>query len=322
MHWLQSERGHLSRPSVKEILAYRKYVDAHMHTLYEQQQQAAIHTLVELGLQHEQQHQELLLMDIKYILANNPSFPVYSTAVLPNSEQPGNIWLEHNEGVFEIGHDANGFAYDNERPKHKCYIYPFKCRNSLISNGEFLEFIKAGGYQNPLFWLSKGYNFIQSQQVSQPLYWVKIDDDYYEYTLHGLQPLDMNAPVAHVSYFEADAFARWHGHRLPTEAELELATALSQYTEDDYGTNYHPFDSNRTSGQTWCWTASHYSPYPGFSPFSGVIEEYNGKFMCNQFVLRGGCVATPPGHWRNTYRNFYEPHQRWMFSGIRLASDC
>ncbi len=324
VHWLQSERGNLSRPTVSEVLAYRHYIDEQMLALLKKKtDDLSLKQVLELGLHHEQQHQELLLMDIKYILGINPQLPAYTDAPLPKGEKIQPAWFEHPEGIIETGYDGNGFAYDNEKPKHKSYIYPFRLSQNLVSNGEYLEFIEDGGYSNPALWLSKGYDFINENNITQPLYWSRQDDTLFEFTLHGNLPLDPELPVAHISYFEADAYAKWKACRLPTEQEMEVfhqTTIAEQGTTPPSGL-FHPNNTHASSDQLWCWTSSHYSAYPGFSPFSGMAEEYNGKFMCNQFVLRGSCIATPPGHWRTSYRNFYEPHQRWMFSGIRLARD-
>ncbi len=322
-HWVQSERGELSRPTVKHILEYRERInDMVVELLQQHQVNEEIDRIVELGLHHEQQHQELLLMDIKYILGVNPLLPGYSNQSLPESPKPDTSWLEFDEGLYEIGYAGAGFAYDNEQPSHKSYVYPFKVSRALVSNADYLEFIMAGGYSTPEYWLSKGYDFINQHNITKPLYWQQIDNDWYEYTLYGMGALQLHAPVCHISYFEAHAYASWRGLRLPTEQEAEIAlNAISQDPDESYSL-LHPVDCNAGHNQTWFWTNSHYSPYPGYEAFAGPLQEYNGKFMCNQFVLRGGCVATPAGHYRNSYRNFYEPHQRWMFSGIRLAGDA
>ena len=259
-------------------------------------------------------------MDIKYILGTNPSTPAYTRQPVPPSPVPGKGWRAFSEGIYEIGHGSNSFAYDNEKPRHKTYLYPFAICESLVSNGDYLEFMEDSGYERPEFWLSKGYDFINDNQVSAPLYWSKQDGEWHEYSLYGLHALDLNAPVTHISYFEASAFAAWKGLRLPTEQEFEVALSDKAIPADQSTPALQPINANAGS-QVWCWTSSHYSPYPGYRTFDGPLQEYNGKFMCNQFVLRGGCVATPHGHLRQTYRNFYEPHQRWMFSGVRLAQD-
>ncbi|MFG1593684.1 ergothioneine biosynthesis protein EgtB [Halobacteriovorax sp. CON-3] len=302
-HWKQEKRGLLSRPTVQEVLSYRNHVDTAMLTLLETTMEPErIEFLLEVGLNHEQQHQELLLMDIKHILSSSPLTPVYSEKRVEAFSAGSLKWRHFKEGVYELGNSDSGFAYDNERPCHKKYINSFAIRESYISNGEYLEFINSGGYQSFQYWLSDGWDWINEEKICSPLYWRLIEGEWYEFTLHGLVPLDMYAPVTHVSLYEAQAFAKWSGQRLPTEFELELAL----------GDKKLPL---------WCWTSSHYSPYPSYESYMGALGEYNSKFMCNQFVLRGGCFATPDEHYRNTYRNFYRAHQRWMFSGIRVAKD-
>lgn len=302
-HWLQAERGQLSRPTVSEIKNYRQYVEDFIEKLLNMgTQNEKVLFLLELGIHHEQQHQELLLMDIKYILGTNIELPTYRETELAKASKLKVEWFSIDEGVYEIGHKDKGFSYDNELPCHKSYLQKSEIRTGLITNGEYLEFIESRGYEKAELWLSLGWDWVNDNDVKAPLYWIKKDEKYFEFTLNGIRELDLNAPVAHISYFEADAFSRWSGHRLPTEQELEIFESKSQI-----------------KGELWCWTSSHYSPYPGFKNFEGAIGEYNGKFMCNQFVLRGGCSATPKNHYRETYRNFYPPHERWMFSGIRIA---
>jgi len=322
-HWIQSERGQLSRPTVREVLAYRQCVDAElMKFLTQSNPDSEIAFLIETGLNHEQQHQELLLMDIKYILGTNPIQAVYSATTLEKTPRTPNSWESFTEGIYKTGFKGDGFAYDNERPNHKVYLQAFKVRKNLVTNGEYLKFIEDSGYQNPLFWLSKGWDWVKENAITAPLYWQNKGNDWVEFTLHGPQPLDLNAPLAHISYFEADAYANWAGCRLPTEQESELfLREFAQEKRPETRPIYHPTQADSIDNQVWWWTQSHYSPYPGFKKFDGEIGEYNGKFMCNQFVLKGGCVATPKGHHRNTYRNFYQPHQRWMFSGLRLGQD-
>lgn len=305
-HWLQGQRGTLSRPTVEEVFTYRKLVEEQIISfLKNSDPNSQIDFLLEAGIHHEQQHQELLLMDIKYILATNPIPVTYSALPLPPSTSKQVDWVSFNEGIYEIGHSNTDFAYDNESPQHKFYLYPFALRTSTVTNGEYLEFIQDKGYTRPDLWLSEGWDWINKSCTTHPLYWKKENDSWFEFTLHGIVPLDLNRPVSHISYFEADAFANWAKHRLPTEQELE--TYLRH--------------TNHNTNEVWCWTRSQYSSYPRSKTFDGVLSEYNGKFMCNQFVLRGGCVATPKGHYRHSYRNFYQPQQRWMFSGIRLAKD-
>ena len=324
-HWLQQERGWLSRPTVEEIKQYRSYVDEAMLELLSQQDLPdEFDSLLEVGINHEQQHQELLLMDIKYIYASNPLFPVYADSELPTQRLCTQSWKSFDEGVYLVGHSDNSFAFDNEKPQHKTYIYPFSIAENLISNGEYLEFIEAQGYTESRYWLSQGWDWVNQKQIRHPLYWFEDCGKWYEYTLYGVVPLDLSAPVCHISYFEADAYASWRGYRLPTEFEIELyLSSIEQIGSEciDNEIYHHPVSFQNSRSQLWCWTSSQYTAYPRYQAYSGILEEYNGKFMCNQFVLRGGCVATPTGHYRTTYRNFYQPQQRWMFSGIKLAKD-
>ncbi|MTI63527.1 ergothioneine biosynthesis protein EgtB [Methylophaga sp.] len=318
-HWLQSERGQLSRPTVDEIYNYRRTVDkCLLHLLDEEISNSEMLEVLELGLNHEQQHQELLLMDIKRILATNLSMPAYTEAHW-SAPEVAEHWTEFPEGIYEIGHEGDSFAYDNETPRHKQYLHRFSLRDNTVSCGEFIEFIDAGGYSNPGLWLSQGWDWVRHNQITAPFYWFKKDGIWHQYTLHGVKPVPAHEPVVHVSYFEADAFARWKGCRLPVEAELELWLEEQPEMLSPRTALLHPNRAEQAINQVWYWTASHYSPYPGYQPYSGMLGEYNGKFMCNQFVLRGGCVATPAGHYRASYRNFYQPEQRWMFSGIKLA---
>lgn len=321
-HSLQSERGHLSRPTVTEILAYRTAVDDRLLALIDQEHgNKELFAALELGLHHEQQHQELLLMDIKRILGTNSTLPAYSEAhwLAPAVAA---TWTNFAAGLFEIGHAGSTFAYDNEYPRHKQYLHDFAIRDNSVSCAEFIEFIDAGGYTNPTLWLSQGWDWVQQNGIRAPLYWFSRNAAWHHYTLHGVRPVAEHEPVVHISYFEADAFARWKGYRLPIEAELELWLTEQPESEVSPPGVLHPNRTDHASNQVWYWTASHYSPYPGYQPYEGMLGEYNGKFMCNQFVLRGGCVATPAGHYRPSYRNFYLPEQRWMFSGIKLAKDC
>jgi ergothioneine biosynthesis protein EgtB len=308
-HWLQGERGHLSRPTVKQTFEYRLFVnESIIRFLNSGNVDPEAIFLLELGINHEQQHQELLLMDIKYILGLNPLFPVYDKNISKATIAINKTWENFAEGIYEVGHQGSSFSYDNEGPKHKTYIHPFEISNKLISNGEYLAFIEDEGYSNPKFWLSEGWEWLKESKTSCPLYWSLKDKSWYEFTLHGLRPLDLDEPVVHISYFEASAFAKWSDGRLPTEYEMEV------YLNKDEEILSH-------AGQAWCWTSSQYSPYPGYKEYSGAIGEYNGKFMCNQFVLKGGSNFTPQEHYRNTYRNFYQAHERWMLSGVRLAKD-
>lgn len=326
-HTRQSERGHLSRPTVSEIMQYRACVDAQMveymaqHTLTDE-----FIALLEIGLHHEQQHQELLYMDILTIFNSNSVQVQYSQAALPPSPPPVNSWTSFAEGIYEIGHDDTGldgqtFSYDNERPRHKHYQYGFALRDSVVTNGDFLAFMAADGYRQAQYWLSQGWDWVSQQQLQCPLYWRQLDGAWYEYTLHGLLPLDLNRPLVHISYFEADAFANWQQCRLPTEHELEIFLAAAPVPTAPVADVFHPYNANAAAGQVWCWTRSQYAAYPRYQAFDGLLNEYNAKFMCNQFVLRGGCIVTPADHYRPSYRNFYLAQQQWMFSGIRLAQD-
>jgi ergothioneine biosynthesis protein EgtB len=320
-------RGILSRPTVEEVYCYRAYVDQAMQEVLSD---PTLESLLILGLHHEQQHQELLVTDIKHILASNPLKPVYQTKKESNS--PSHVekrWLDYPGGIFHIGYQGSEFCFDNELPLHQVYLQDYWLAPQLVTNGEYLEFIEAGGYTKPEYWLSEGWGILQSQQWNAPLYWEKMDGSWWIMTLHGLCPLIENEPVCHVSYFEADAFARWAGKRLPTEAEWEVAAGSvplqGNLLEQGY---FHPMPASGSTrpdqlyGDVWEWTQSAYLPYPGFEPASGAVGEYNGKFMCNQMVLRGGSCATPASHLRPSYRNFFPPAARWQFTGIRLASLC
>ncbi|MBC7659897.1 MAG: ergothioneine biosynthesis protein EgtB [Chitinophagaceae bacterium] len=318
-HWAQGHRGSLSRPTVRDIGAYRTYVDEHLLSLCERNADPALGFLLELGIQHEQQHQELILMDLKYILSLNPCRPVYAASDLPYPTKHQASWIEFQEGLYEIGAASEGFSFDNERSRHKSYLYPFAIADSLVTNGEYLQFLTNGGYSQPEYWLSQGWDWVQAERIDKPLYWSQMDGKWFEYSLHGLIPLEPDFPLVHISYFEADAFSRWRSKRLPSEQEMEVY--LRQTSERSNDLYFHPTDAGAPKREVWCWTKSQYSAYPRFKEFSGPLQEYNGKFMCNQFVLRGGCFGMPEGHYRDTYRNFYLAHQRWMFSGIRLAKD-
>ena len=340
------KRGVLSRPTVKEVYSYREHVDEGMTRLLDEAGPntfARIAPLVELGIHHEQQHQELLVTDIKHILAQNPLRPAYhsshDSAYQTNrskSESSGSgrsssakKWISYPGGVTEIGHDGDGFAYDNESPRHKVYLEPFRLASRPVSNGEYLEFIEAGGYSNPQQWLSDGWAVILEEGRQAPLYWELNGGDPRQMTLWGMRPLDVNEPVCHLSYYEASAYAAWRGKRLPTEWEWEAAAVDASREGNflDQG-RLHPEPAAADAegpaqmfGDVWEWTQSAYSPYPGFRAAEGAVGEYNGKFMCNQFVLRGGSCATPQDHIRATYRNFFPPDARWQFTGLRLADD-
>ncbi|HEY9626193.1 MAG TPA: ergothioneine biosynthesis protein EgtB [Coleofasciculaceae cyanobacterium] len=323
------QRGLLARPTVKEVYQYRAYVDEAMQTLWKERgDRADVAALMELGLHHEQQHQELLLTDIKHIFAINPLRPAYRTD-LPPAASPAIItdrWLDYPGGLSAIGYEGQDFAFDNESPRHPTYLQDFWLAARLVTNGEYLEFIEAGGYSKPEYWLSEGWAMLQTQSVQAPLYWEEIDGNWWVMTLGGFVPLNPHEPVCHVSFYEADAYARWAGKRLPTEAEWEVAAAqVSLQGNLLESGRLHPCAAIGTTrpdqlfGDVWEWTQSAYLPYPGFQPATGAIGEYNGKFMCNQMVLRGGSCATPSDHIRATYRNFFPPSTRWQFSGIRLA---
>lgn len=298
---LRPNRGNMSRPTVDEIRDYRQYVDEHMRQLIPQLSKESLQ-LLELGLNHEQQHQELMLTDIKYVLGHNPLFPSYDEQFeeTPNRKiEEGFIFIE--DGVYEVGFEGEGFHFDNEKERHNVYVNQFEIRKNLVTNAEYKEFVEAGAYQNPKYWHSDAWAWIKENNITQPLHWHQIDNKWHRYALAGLQLLDGGEPVTHVNFYEAAAFAEWSGMRLPTEFEWEVASDQFVW------------------GQRWEHTNSAYLPYPGFLKPEGAIGEYNGKFMVNQMVLRGSSVATPIGHERKTYRNFFHPHLQWQFSGIRLC---
>lgn len=333
----RAQRGLLTRPSTDEVLAYRHNVDARMGALLAQSgdsdfsQESA--GLVELGLQHEQQHQELMMTDVKHLLSMNPLLPSYLPTCFNGADIQGAsalplIWLPFDAGVVEIGHPGadhpgDRFYFDNETPRHRQFVEQFSLASRLVTNAEFAAFVDDGAYQNPALWLSEGWDWVRSLGLSQPLYWQRIDGSvWHEFTLHGLQPLDSQGPAIHLSYFEADAYARWSDARLPTEFEWEMAAAAASAPTD--AVRMHPRPSKQAGlsqlfGVAWQWTASSYAPYPGYVTPPGAIGEYNGKFMINQYVLRGSSCVTPVGHARVTYRNFFPASARWQFSGIRLA---
>jgi len=299
---IRTDRGNLSRPSVEEIYEYRKYVDSAMERLLTCQADDVLQDTLLLGLNHEQQHQELLWTDIKYILGHNPLFPSLSNKDLDEGVSAGaGVFVTFPAGIYEIGYEGDGFCFDNEKARHKVYLNDLEISTSLVTNEEYIAFIKAGGYENFTYWHAEGWDWVKNNHIRAPLYWHFIEGKWHCYTLAGLRPLDPKAPVCHISYYEAIAYAAWKGLRLPTEWEWEAASGQFNW------------------GKRWEWTESAYLPYPGFKKAAGAIGEYNGKFMVNQMVLRGASVATPAHHSRKTYRNFFQPHLRWQFTGIRLA---
>jgi len=325
---LRNKRGGLNRPPTQQIMAYREHVDQAMAELLEDRtaNQGDLDDFLELGLQHEQQHQELLLTDIKYIFADNPLLPAYTDYVVGPNHQAKQAWLEIEEGISQIGYTGSAFAFDNEKERHKVYLNPYRISNRLVNNEEFLEFMADGGYENFEYWLSEGWEWVKANQITSPLYWFLSEDEWYAFELNGLQKLRGEDPLAHISYFEADAFARWKGKRLPTEAEWEQAAVLhgdlnrsTSFSEAQIPQAQLSADHPNFFGAVWEWTSSDYAPYPKYSQARGALGEYNGKFMVNQKVLRGGSCATPKSHFRPTYRNFFHPQLRWQFSGIRLA---
>ena len=299
----RDNRGALSRPTVSEVFAFRKYVNEQMAKLLASPTSPEIAELVILGLNHEQQHQELFLTDLKYTLSINPLFPAYREGFAPEESTATGTgsFIELKEGIYEIGYNGDGFCFDNELSRHKVYTNDFAISDRPVTNAEFIEFIAAGGYTDFRFWHSEGWDWVNREHIRSPLYWNKIDGKWNSFTLGGMRPLVPEAPVCHISFYEASAFAEWKGMRLPTEFEWEAANDRFDW------------------GKRWEWTNSAYLPYPGFAKAAGAVGEYNGKFMVNQMVLRGASIATPDGHSRPTYRNFFHPHLRWQFTGIRLA---
>lgn len=319
------ERGNVSRPGAAEVGAYRRHVDAAMADLLRSHVAAdpRVSALVELGLHHEQQHQELLVMDAKHVLGTNPLRPAYTAPDPAAPHQPPAGWREIEGGVVAIGAPSAGFSFDNERPRHDILIQACGIRRSLVTCGEWLAFMADDGYRRAELWMSEGWATVQACGWRAPLYWTERDGSWHVYTLHGERPVADGEPVCHVSWFEADAFARWAGARLPTEAEWEQAAGDPPPSLGVQRGRLQPGaaagDAEGWYGQVWQWTASPYTPYPGFRTAPGAVGEYNGKFMVNQQVLRGSCCATPAGHARRTYRNFFPPASRWAFSGLRLA---
>lgn len=299
---IRTDRGNLSRPAVKDIYAYRHYVDRQIQALLSKEVTPAVIALFELGINHEQQHQELLYTDIKYILGHNPLFPAYDKAYLSAEvEGSGTDFLSIDGGMYEIGHSGSGFCFDNELGRHQVYTPDFDISQHLVTNGAYLDFIVNGGYKDFNLWHSEGWDWVKANDIRSPLYWHLIEGAWYQYEFPGLQPLDLDQPVTHISYYEAYAYANWKGCRLPSEFEWEIAADKFQW------------------GLRWEWTESAYLAYPGFKKAGGAIGEYNGKFMVNQKVLRGASAVTAPGHSRKTYRNFFQTPVRGQFTGIRLA---
>jgi ergothioneine biosynthesis protein EgtB len=305
------QRGLVTRPDIGEIVAYRAHVDAavaHLIDAGDDKTLQEITPIVEMGLHHEQQHQELILTDILHAFAQNPTHPACDKEWrMPLSQRNSAGFADLASGIHSIGHDEEGFFFDNEAPQHRVFLQPARVARNLVSNAEWLDFMTAGGYATPTLWLSDGWATAEVEGWEAPGYWQKVDGVWFAMTLGGLRPVDPSAPVCHVSYYEAEAFARWRGKRLPTESEWEIAARAGALAD--------------AFGVVWQWTQSPYAPYPGYRPLEGALGEYNGKFMVNQIVLRGSSLATPEGHARTSYRNFFPPAARWQFSGLRLADD-
>jgi ergothioneine biosynthesis protein EgtB len=342
----RAQRGLVTRPTVEQVFQYRAYVDEHMLRLIDALEPGSpgvargasadeLRALITLGLNHEQQHQELMVTDIKHVLWMNPLRPTYreraSSAPSRGDRRPGGSeWKEVAEGVYRIGYEGEDFSYDNEGPPHRVFLEPFRIATNLVTNADYFAFIEDGGYTRPELWLSAGWDAVRAQGWEAPLYWERVDDGWSVFTLHGTEPVNGAEPVSHVSFYEADAYARWAGARLPTEAEWEVAAAsvpvdgafaesmlFHPHAEDDGGASGA---MRQCYGDVWQWTGSQYTPYPGYRPSPGAIGEYNGKWMADQWVLRGASIATPRSHARATYRNFFHAPTRWQFSGIRLAN--
>lgn len=333
----RDQRGLISRPNLSDTYAYREHVDAAVAQLLQTgiaHDDREVANIVELGIQHEQQHQELILTDVKHLFSINPLLPaVREGKPLASTDASAELqWIACDEGIYKIGHQGDGFAFDNEGPRHRVFLEPHSLASRPVTSGEFLEFVESGAYSKSEYWLSMGWAQVQAAGWTHPIYWFPTNGSWQEFTLAGLRPLDLTAPVSHVSYFEADAYARWADARLPTEAEWEASAqhvpahgnftdTLLQHDHAIHPSNRH--DENlplaQMFGDVWEWTSSSYSPYPGFRAAVGALGEYNGKFMCNQYVLRGGSVATSSSHIRAAYRNFFSPDSRWQFSGFRLA---
>ena len=320
----RAQRGLLTRPPLARVLDYRTAVDGRMQARLARSLPPPLAALVELGLQHEQQHQELLLTDIKHLLSCHPQWPAYQPldAVPEPSQEADPAWLPVAPGLHAIGHAGDGFAFDNERPRHPVFLPGCEIASRPVSNAEFLRFVESGGYTQPQWWLAEGWDWCCAQQLAHPWYWRQTMAGWQEFSLHGALPLDGGRPVAHVSYYEAEAYARWAGARLPTEAEWEVAWADAMARQPVREALHPATLENHGLGQVWEWTQSSYAPYPGFRTADGAVGEYNGKFMVNQYVLRGGSCLTPPGHARASYRNFFPASARWQMTGLRLARDA
>ena len=329
-------RGLISRPTVEETKKYRASIDSDIDDLIsgaDEKLFREIEPILTLGIHHEQQHQELLITDIKHVFAQNPLFPVFRQRKAGNDKIDigPTKFIEFDEATIDIGHNGNGFSYDNEGPRHRALVLPFSLANRLVTNGEYLKFMADNGYSRSELWLSLGWTTVNEQNWRAPLYWIERDGQWWNFTLSGLRPIDPNEPVTHLSYFEADAYANWAGARLPTEFEWERAAAKIDIDGNFVETErFHPSALSEPPqdrqlaqmfGDVWEWTRSSYSPYPGYHAGPGALGEYNGKFMCNQYVLRGGSCATSRTHIRKTYRNFFQPDKRWQFTGVRLARD-
>jgi len=328
------ERGMLSRPALEDVLAYRRHVDAAMRRLFAAgTPPPELAALIELGAHHEQQHQELILTDLKHLLSRNPLRPAYQrpwplTPIHPRVRS----WIDFEGGTFEIGHEGESFCFDNETPRHRVWLNPFRIATHPVTHGDFIEFVEDGGYRRPELWLSAGWDTVSTRGWQAPAYWERRDGRWHTFTLHGMAPVDEHTPVCHLSFYEAEAFARWAGERLPTEAEWEMAAHRAPVEGNFVESGaLHPLALRESPadgtpaqmfGDVWEWTRSDYAPYPGFRVADGAVGEYNGKFMSGQYVLRGGSCATPADHVRATYRNFFPPDARWQFSGLRLARDA
>lgn len=298
---IRSQRGLMTRPTFNQVLEYRAYVNEQLSEFVSKGISKEISDIIEIGLQHEQQHQELLIYDIKYIFGNQPSFPKLDYDITLKEEDKNQEFIRISEGIYEVGYNGNDFCWDNELGNHKVYLHDYEISNRLVTNSEFIEFIEAGGYNDFNLWHAEGWDFIQNNTIKSPLYWHKVKDKWMHYTLQGFKEVEAGLPVSHVTLYEAFAFAQWKGMRLPTEFEWEVSSNQLNY------------------GQLWEWTNSAYLPYPNYKKVDGALGEYNGKFMVNQMVLRGASVATGQDHSRPTYRNFFHSEMRWQFSGIRLA---